>query len=150
MTWISQSVTVTGLVLLAHAYGNHQASSPHEQANTWDSCYSAQEHAALSATLAPHLSSNNLPIDIGIEAVVATLVICLGLVLSAPTLRPIQWNVWAGKIEREGPAGFTDGSGEVEKDFRGSPFNALEARPGFIDIRKQRREFAEWVKGNER
>lgn len=80
----------------------------------------------------------------------ATLVICLGLVLGAPKLRPIEWNVWAGKIEREGQAGFIDNGGEVEQDFRGSPFSVLEARPGFIDIRKQRREFADWVKGNER
>lgn len=78
----------------------------------------------------------------------ATLVICLGLVLGSQTLRPVQWNVWAGKIEREGAAGFLEGSGEVERDYRGSPFGVLESRPGFIDIRKQRREFAEWAKGN--
>lgn len=77
----------------------------------------------------------------------ATLVICLGLVLGSPTLRPVHWNVWAGKIEREGKAGFLDGSGEVEKDYRGNPFAFLEARPGFIDIRRQRREFSEWAKG---
>lgn len=79
---------------------------------------------------------------------VATLVICLGLVLGSSPLRPIQWHVWAGKIEREGQQGFLDSGGEVAKDFRGNPFSGLEARPGFIDIRKQRREFADWVKGN--
>lgn len=75
------------------------------------------------------------------------MVICLGLVLGSPKLRPIQWHVWAGKIEREGAAGFRDAAGEVEKDYRGNPFEALEARPSFVDIRKQRREFAEWAKG---
>ena len=80
----------------------------------------------------------------------ATLVVVLGLVLGTPKLRPIRWHEWAGKIEREGEAGFLTGSGEVDKDYRGSPFQLLEARPGFVDIRKQRRDFADWVKaGNQ-
>ncbi|KAL3961585.1 hypothetical protein ACCO45_003108 [Purpureocillium lilacinum] len=116
---------------------------------TWTS---RAEHFALSSALAKRAASQHpgasLPIDIRIEAIVATLVICLGLVLGSQTLRPVQWNVWAGKIEREGAAGFLEGSGEVERDYRGSPFGVLESRPGFIDIRKQRREFAEWAKGN--
>jgi membrane magnesium transporter 1 len=64
---------------------------------------------------------------------------------SAP-LRPIQWRVWAGQIEREGEEAFKDANGEVNRDFVGNPFKLLESRPGFVDIRKQRREFAEWVK----
>lgn len=98
--------------------------------------------------LPQQLLNNSLPIDISIETIVATVIICLGLVLGSPTLRPIRWHEWAGKIEREGEAGFLDGSGEVDKDYRGSPFHVLEARPGFVDIRKQRREFAEWVKSS--
>lgn len=82
------------------------------------------------------------------EAIVATLVVCFGLVSGSQTLRPIQWNIWAGKIEREGDTGFLDGSGEVDKDFRGSPFAFLQSRPGFVDIRRQRREFTDWVKGD--
>lgn len=66
--------------------------------------------------------------------------------MGSPKLRPIQWHVWAGKIEREGVDGFRDGTGEVEKDFRGNPFGVLEVRPGFVDIRKQRREFTGWAK----
>ncbi|KAF4462913.1 dna mismatch repair msh5 [Fusarium albosuccineum] len=125
MTWISSIVTVSGLVLLAHA------------------CYSAQEHSAISSTTAQHglpqqLATSSLPIDISIEALVATLVVVLGLVLGSPKLRPIKWHEWAGKIEREGEAGFRTGSGEVEKDYRGNPFSILETRPGFVDIRKQR------------
>lgn len=68
--------------------------------------------------------------------------------LGAPSLRPIQWRVWAGKIEREGEAGFVDGSGEVVKDYVGNPFRILESRPGFVDIRKQRRDFANWATGD--
>ncbi|ATY63221.1 Magnesium transporter [Cordyceps militaris] len=135
MTWISQSVTVVGLIILTHA------------------CYSAQEHAALSAALAKHALSHqqansSLPIDISIEAIIATFIVCTGLVLGSQALRPIQWNVWAGKLEREGDTGFLDGSGEVDKDFRGSPFIFLQSRPGFTNIRKQRREFTAWVKAD--
>jgi membrane magnesium transporter 1 len=94
-------------------------------------------------------SATSLPIDIVIETVVSTLVVILGLILSSPQPRPIQWRTWAGKIEREGAEGFRTSSGEVEKDFRGNPFMALESRQGFVDIRKQRREFADWAKGNQ-
>lgn len=82
----------------------------------------------------------------------AVFTVCLGLVLGTPELRPIQWRVWAGKIEREGEAGFTNIDGQVDKDYVGNPFRMLESRPGFVDIRKQRKEFAEWVReggGNE-
>lgn len=72
--------------------------------------------------------------------------VCLGLVLGTSDLRPIQWRVWAGKIEKEGENGFLNGDGTVAKDFMGNPFRVLESRPGFVDIRKQRREFAEWVR----
>lgn len=75
----------------------------------------------------------------------ATLVVVLGLVVGSPKLRPIRWNEWAGKIEREGAAGFSEG-GQEDKDYQGNPFAVLETRPGFVDIRKQRREFADWVK----
>jgi membrane magnesium transporter 1 len=100
------------------------------------------------ATPAPGLQTpaNALPLDISIEAVLATITLCIGLALGAPSLRPIQWPVWAGKIEREGEAGFLDGSGEVGKDFVGNPFQMLETRPGFVDIRKQRKEFESWAK----
>jgi hypothetical protein len=90
--------------------------------------------------------TTSLPLDITIETIVATFIILLGLVLGTRPLRPIEWRVWAGKIEREGEEGFTDGAGEVNKDYMGNPFSALESRPNFVDIRKQRREFAEWVK----
>lgn len=77
---------------------------------------------------------------------VAVFTICLGLVLGMPQLRPIQWRVWAGKIEREGEKGFMNGDGKLDKDYVGNPFRLLESRPGFVDIRKQRKEFAEWVR----
>ncbi|KAI5865012.1 transmembrane protein 32 [Durotheca rogersii] len=138
MTWASKFTTALGLLLLA------------------DACYSAYEHSVLQSHRAASLSSlaashggstTSLPIDIVIETVVATFTICLGMVLGTSKLRPIQWRVWAGKIEREGEAGFVNSSGKVEKDFIGNPFRLLESRPGFVDIRRQRREFAAWAKG---
>ncbi|KAF7928299.1 hypothetical protein BELL_0333g00080 [Botrytis elliptica] len=136
MTWISKSITGLGLLFLTHA------------------CYSAHEHSALQSTGSTHLSSisshattaASLPIDISIETIVSIFIVCLGLVLGTPELRPIQWRVWAGKIEREGAKGFMNADGEVDKDFVGNPFRVLESRPSFIDIRKQRHEFAEWVR----
>ncbi|KAI1373620.1 magnesium transporter [Hypoxylon crocopeplum] len=137
MTWISKLTTAFGLLLLA------------------DACYSAYEHSLLQAHRAASLASlttshgsptATLPIDITIETIVATFVVCLGMVLGTSKLRPIQWRVWAGKIEREGEAGFLNSSGGVEKDYVGNPFQLLESRPGFVDIRKQRKEFAEWAK----
>ncbi|KAK3394537.1 membrane magnesium transporter-domain-containing protein [Podospora didyma] len=136
MTWISKTITLLGAVLLGHA------------------CYSAQEHSALQSfkaattTLTSTSAVASLPIDIAIETVVATLVILLGLVLGTRPLRPIQWNVWAGKIEREGEEGFLDSEGEMNRDFVGNPFSFLETRPGFVDIRKQRKEFAGWIKNS--
>jgi len=117
------------------------------------SCYSAREHttlqslrAATTATLTSSPAATvSLPVDIVIETIISTLVILLGLVLGTRPLRPLEWRVWAGKIEREGGEGFTDSSGEVEKTYMGNPFSVLESRPNFVDIRKQRKEFAEWV-----
>lgn len=74
------------------------------------------------------------------------LAVILGLVLGTPALRPIRWRVWAGKIEREGEEGFHDANGKVAADYVGNPFRLLESRPGFLDVRKQRREFADSVR----
>ncbi|KUI66381.1 ER membrane protein complex subunit 5 [Cytospora mali] len=134
MTWLSKTITTFGLVLVAHA------------------CYSAQEHSALqslratSATVSISSASTTLPIDISIETIVGLFIAVLGLVSGTPNLRPIQWRVWAGKVEREGEQGFLKSNGEVEKDFVGNPFRVLETRPGFVDIRSQRKDFAEWVR----
>ncbi len=121
--------------------------------NQIPSCYSAREHTTLqslrAATTATLTSSPatavSLPLDIIIETVISTLVILLALVLGTRPLRPLEWRVWAGKVEREGEEGFTDNAGAVDIGFMGNPFSVLESRPNFVDIRKQRREFAEWV-----
>ena len=95
---------------------------------------------------ASQAAASSLPIDITIETIVATFIVTLGLVWGTARLRPIQWRVWAGQIEREGQEAFKNSSGEVDRDYMGNPFKLLESRPSFVDIRKQRKEFTEWVK----
>lgn len=56
-----------------------------------------------------------------IEALVALVLVSIGLVLGAEQLKPISWSVWAGQIEKEG-------------GMR-NPYRKLEERPGFMDIR---------------
>lgn len=76
-----------------------------------------------------------------LETLVSVLLICAGVVLGSPDLKPIQWRVWAGQMERE------KWSGDVkELAPRGNPYEALEQRTGFLDVRASRREFAAWVK----
>ncbi|KAL1843140.1 hypothetical protein VTJ49DRAFT_2890 [Mycothermus thermophilus] len=129
MTILSKTFTVLGSILLAHA------------------CYSAREHTTLQSPRATAAAGSvSLPVDIIIETIVSTVIIITGLVLGTKPLRPLEWRVWAGKIEREGAEGFTDNSGKVDRDFMGNPFSVLESRPNFVDIRKQRREFAEWLR----
>lgn len=65
--------------------------------------------------------------------------------MGMPELKPIVWRVWAGGIERGGEDAVPVG-GDGKKDFVGNPFRVLESRPGFVDVRRQRKEFAEWVR----
>jgi membrane magnesium transporter 1 len=91
-----------------------------------------------------------LPLDIRVETLISTVLVCLGLVAGADRLKPISWNVWAGNIEREGGGA--------------NPYQGLEERAGFLDIRvcgaicqifcdrtltflqAKRVEFANWVR----
>ena len=68
--------------------------------------------------------------------------LCVGVVLSSPELKPIQWNVWAGRLERSKQARAMKEVGVGG----GNPYAALEERQGFLDIRGQRKEYANWVK----
>lgn len=65
--------------------------------------------------------------------------------LSSPELKSIQWRVWAGKLEKEKSAKTESVNGDPLGP-RGNPYAALEQRQGFLDIRAQRKEFAQWVK----
>ncbi|EED24180.1 conserved hypothetical protein [Talaromyces stipitatus ATCC 10500] len=126
MGFFSRIITFFGLVLLAHAG------------------YSAHEHTTLysSVTLAASTSGTNpttasnffavVPLDITIEALVSVVLVSTGLVLGAEKLKPITHGAWAGQIEREGGAK--------------NPYKNLEIRSGFWDVRKSRREFADWMR----
>ncbi|KAI9738621.1 MAG: hypothetical protein M1834_008126 [Cirrosporium novae-zelandiae] len=129
MTWISKALTFFGSLLLAHA------------------CYSAHEFSSLSASRFSQSSRSpqSLPLDITAETLVSAFIICLGLVLGAEKLKPISWRVWAGNIEREAREGKQDENTKLD-GRGGNPFAGLEHRLGFVDIRAQRKEFANWVR----
>jgi hypothetical protein len=59
-----------------------------------------------------------------------------GIVISGgrDQFRHIEQRVWMGKLEREKGAG---------------PWNMLEERLGFFEVRERRKEFTEWAKGGE-
>jgi hypothetical protein len=116
--------------------------------------YSAHEHSTL-ATLAGRASVSpvtsyimpkiDLPLDITLETLTAVLLLCVGLVLGSAELKPIEWRVWAGELERNKTAKTQSINGDALGP-RGNPYAALEQRQGFLDIRAQRSEFANWVK----
>lgn len=90
--------------------------------------YSAHEFAGLSNKL--HENAH-LPLDIKLETLISVFLASVGLVMGSDPLKPISWNAWAGNIERRGLT---------------NPFNAFEERVGFMDIRAQRKEFADWAR----
>ncbi|KAI2791207.1 hypothetical protein POX_c04063 [Penicillium oxalicum] len=96
--------------------------------------YSAHEHTVLFSNTRL-TSSTALPRDIVAEVFVAVVIVSIGLVLGAEKLKPISWRDWAGEIEKEGGVR--------------NPYLGLEQRHGFWDIRAKRREFAEWVRGDD-
>lgn len=118
------------------------------------SVYSAHEHSTL-ATIAGSLPVSpvhsyivptiDLPLDITLETLTAVLLLCVGIVIGSPELKPIQWRVWAGKLEKDKSAKTESINGDPLGP-RGNPYAALEQRQGFLDIRSQRNEFADWVK----
>ena len=142
-------LNVIGLVFLGHAYVT--------KANTLlnlltsSSVYSAYEHSLLpSASIPPTPSSVlprsidpkvNLPLDITLETLFSVLLLCVGVVMSSASLKPIQWNVWAGSLERSKEARAVKEVGVGG----GNPYAALEERPGFLDIRAQRKAHEKWT-----
>lgn len=95
-------------------------------------------------------SSYSLPIDIILETLISTAILCVGIVLGSPALRPIQWNKWANAVDLDdrrqpGKRMFErQGDGGVV----GNPFRFLDdgERKGFVDIIGRRKEFGQWVR----
>ncbi|KAJ5578020.1 uncharacterized protein N7459_006984 [Penicillium hispanicum] len=96
--------------------------------------YSAHEHTVLSSN-SRLAAASTLPQDIIAETLAAVVVVSVGLVLGAEKLKPISWRDWAGEIERDGGAR--------------NPYLGLEERYGFWDIRAKRKEFADWIRGED-
>lgn len=115
------------------------------------SVYSAHEFSLIprnptvSTPGTAHTSSSSqtsLPLDITIETLASVLILCIGVVLGAQELKPIQWRVWAGRMEREKRGVQKD----LDSGFVENPYRALDDRAGFLDIRAKRKEFADWVR----
>lgn len=155
---LSNSLVLFGATLLLHAYvpspllfplhTNSPSINPLTPPRT-HSVYSAHEHALLPNTSTTSSTAANptlnLPLDITLETLISVLLLCVGVVTSSPDLKPIQWRVWAGRMEKDkaaknAPLG-ADGLGP-----RGNPYQGLEERPGFLDVRAKRGEFAAWVR----
>lgn len=135
MGFLSRFTTIFGLILLSHACvppSNHHLTMTPIPSNiillkqvanmtVYYRGYSAHEHSVLSSNTRYSTTSPALPQDIVIEALVALVIVSIGLVLGAEQLKPISWSVWAGEIEKEGGGR--------------NPYRSLEERPGFMDIR---------------
>ncbi|KAF2088886.1 hypothetical protein K490DRAFT_55510 [Saccharata proteae CBS 121410] len=139
MAFLSGMLTLVGALFLIHAV------------------YSAHEHSALYASITSSPATAtvangtipSLPSDIVFETLASVILVSLGIVLSSPALKPIQWSKWAGEAEREEvrrrkgtgksvPAGEAPG---------GNPFAWLtEERMGFWDGRGKKQDFDDWVR----
>lgn len=135
------------------------SSVEHTRANLQaNSVYSAYEHSLLTSSTNPSASVSAeitpLPLDITIETIVSLLVLCTGVVLGAPSFRPIQWPVWAASVDKEDHLQLEQRRRLIEDRVAGSqgggaignPFSTLEERPSFLDIRARRKEFADWIR----
>lgn len=148
--------------LLTRKCSNRRASTHSTKTNLYScSIYSSHEHSLLPTTasatalpvsrspLAYIIPTTTLPLDIILETLFATFLLILAIVYSAPPLRPIRWNEWAGKIEREGwdPAA-EDRNDEAFRAKGGAAnvYRAMEERKGFYDVRKSRQDFAKFVR----
>lgn len=112
--------------------------------------YSAYEHS-LSHSSPSDLDIKSdlasLPTDIVIETLFSVSLLCVGIVLASPSLRPIEWRVWAEQVEKDerrpkGQRQFENDGGVVPIN----PYRWLEERKGFWDVRGNRKEFADWVR----
>ncbi|KAI9676983.1 MAG: hypothetical protein M1817_006822 [Caeruleum heppii] len=153
MTLLSKTLNTLGCLLLMHAcYSAHEhsslptISSTIPSSNTASAYASSPSSSSATSTLSDNLTSTTaLPLDIVLETLLSVTLIMLGLVLGSPPLKPVQWRVWAGQLEREGTGMVKGGHGEVKGPV-GNPYRGLESRVGFVDIRAKRKEFADWVR----
>ncbi|KAK6355682.1 hypothetical protein TWF718_000075 [Orbilia javanica] len=106
-------------------------------------CYSAHEHSLLSTTAASQETSpttgSTLPLDITLETLVSVSLLLVGIISSGWELKPISLRSYAGGVE--------SGKILVDGNKKGKGlFVGLDERASFVDIRKQRKEFTDWMK----
>lgn len=87
----------------------HSVYSSYEQSLTHTPTTTLTSNAAVS-------TANPIPADIVLEILVSTTLLCIGIVLASPGLRPIQWRTWACEAEKD--------------ERRGPGKRAFEAEPG--------------------
>ncbi|THV71591.1 hypothetical protein D6D28_04322 [Aureobasidium pullulans] len=133
MALVSSALNIFGAVLLAHAAHEH---------STLATLAGGVPVSPVHSYIMPQI---DLPLDITLETLTAVLLLCVGIVIGSPELKPIQWRVWAGKLEKEKTSKTQSINGDPLGP-RGNPYAALEQRQGFLDIRAQRKDFADWVK----
>ena len=110
---------------------NDSSSSPSSFSSSNDADIDADSlHSATTASSSSSSATKTLPLDIIIETLFSVALLCAAVVLSAPSLQPIRWHVWAGQIERRGVERVMEGKASLAMAYR-----ALEERPGFLDIR---------------
>ncbi|KAJ6257407.1 hypothetical protein Dda_8296 [Drechslerella dactyloides] len=116
-------------------------------------CYSAHEHSLLSTVSQAATPSSagipttgsSLPLDITLETLISVALLLVGIVSSGCELKPISLRKWAGLLESGRVAAEGVDANSAKGKGKGL-FDGLEERPGFLDVRKQRKEFADWVK----
>jgi hypothetical protein len=113
--------------------------------------YSSYEHSLTHAT--PSGTADSLyvlPTDIILETLFSTTLLCIGIVLGSPSLRPIEWRVWAheASLDDRRPPGKRAFERQGDGGMIGNPFRFLEdgERMGFVDVVGRRKEFAKWVR----
>lgn len=147
------------LACLINTFVSSSRSTPFRHALTAvGSVYSAYEATTLLRPAASDAGNRinedktKIPLDITIQTLLSTSLLLACTIFSSPPLRPIRWNEWAGRIEREGwdPAFHTDISGEPAGKRQiggaGNPYRMLEERRGFWDVRGSRAEFASLIR----
>lgn len=107
------------------------------------------------ASLDPAHRKLRLPTDIVVQTLLSTLLLLVCIVFAAPPLRPIRWNEWAGRMEREGWDPALDGTAAGasmtaplpgKRQVGGNPYRGLEERRGFWDVRAARAQFATFIR----
>lgn len=149
MALSSRVLLIIGTILLAHAYVSPSDSTTQQSADQSSySCYSAQEFSSLApnnrrssnlpgsieSLALPAVTASSvtqltaLPLDIIIETLVSVALLCVAIVIGAEELKPINWRVWAGNIEKQ----------------------RLERKSGADDLGKMREEGYEWLENGKR